>query len=54
VSDGRILIAMKLALLASVYWFGSTLYALSAAGAERRRAKIAAEQPRFRQQSEER
>lgn len=43
-----------LALLASVYWFGSALYALSTAGANRRRARIAAEQPRFRQSSEER
>ena len=40
--------AFVLALLASVYWFGSTLYALSASGANRRRVKIAAEQPRFR------
>ena len=37
-----------LAVLASVYWFGSTIYALSAAGTTRRRAKITAEQPRFR------
>jgi len=43
-----------LALLASVYWLGSTPYALSTAGANRRRARIAARQPRFRQPGEER
>jgi hypothetical protein len=55
--DGAVLLvraAFVLALFASVYWFGSTLYALSTAGANRRRAKIAAEQPRFRQPREER
>jgi hypothetical protein len=43
---------MVLALLAAIYWFGATLYALSTRGAKRRRAKIAAEQPRFRQREE--
>jgi hypothetical protein len=45
---------MMLALLAAIYWFGATLRALSTGGARRRRARIAAEQPRFRQPWEER
>ena len=35
--------------LATLWWVVSVFYGLSAAGARRRRAKIAAEQPRFRQ-----
>lgn len=34
---------------ASLWWLGSILWSLSAAGTERRRRRIAAEQPRFRQ-----
>jgi len=45
---------MVLALLLAIYWFGATLYSLSTRGAKRRRAKIAAEQPRFRQLQEDR
>jgi len=41
--------AFALVFLAALWWRGRVLYGLSAAGASRRRARIAAEQPRFRQ-----
>lgn len=40
--------AFGLLFLACLFWLGSGLYALSNAAVERRREKIAAEQPRFR------
>ena len=46
--------AFGLVFLGCLFWLGSDLYALSNAAAERRRAKVAAEQPRFRQLPEDR
>lgn len=40
--------AFGMLFLACVFWLGRGFYGLSGAAAERRRAKIAAEQPRFR------
>ena len=40
--------AFVLVFLAALWWLVRVLYGLSEAGARRRRAKIAAEQPRFR------
>ena len=54
---GAVLLArvvFGLALLGSVFWLARAFYGLSAAAARRRRAKIVAEQPRFRQPWEQR
>lgn len=45
--------AVAAAFAASLYWFGNTIYSLSATGRARKRAKIAAKQPRFRRPGEE-
>lgn len=55
--DGAVLFARAafgLVFLGCLSWLGSGLYALTDAAAERRRKKIAAEQPRFRRLPEDR
>ncbi len=46
--------AVAMALAGAVYWFGNTIYSFTPTGRARKRAKIAAEQPRFRRPGEER